>query len=66
MIELLGLDPLHLKLLEAKQAGEPPEALDAILQACQDGECYDCGRVICPHNEPLHFHHDGCPACDAS
>lgn len=17
----------------------------------------------CPHNEPLHYHHDGCPAC---
>ena len=21
-------------------------------------------RFACPDNEPLHFHHDGCPACD--
>ena len=21
-------------------------------------------KYHCPHNEPLHFHHDGCPACD--
>lgn len=22
-----------------------------------------CGSAVCPHDEPLHFHHDGCPAC---
>ena len=21
-------------------------------------------RFACPDNEPLHFHHDGCPCCD--
>ena len=21
-------------------------------------------RFACPDNEPLHFHHDGCPVCD--
>ena len=25
------------------------------------------GILACPHAEPLHYHHDGCPACyDAS
>jgi hypothetical protein len=21
------------------------------------------GVMDCPHNEPLHYHHDGCPCC---
>jgi len=21
-------------------------------------------KLACPDNEPLHFHHDGCPVCD--
>ena len=21
------------------------------------------GILACPHAEPLHYHHDGCPAC---
>ena len=25
--------------------------------------CDACAKVFCPHGEPLHFHHDGCPAC---
>ena len=28
-----------------------------------DGECMACGARDCPHGEPLHYHHDGCPAC---
>jgi len=28
-----------------------------------DDECMYCGVRACPHGEPLHFHHDGCPAC---
>jgi hypothetical protein len=31
--------------------------------ACPDAECSLCAIVACPHREPLHFHHDGCPAC---
>jgi len=27
------------------------------------GECIICGFRDCPHGEPLHYHHDGCPAC---
>ena len=33
---------------------------------CEDPElqeCIYCGWKDCPHHEPLHYHHDGCPAC---
>lgn len=29
---------------------------------CPDMECSSCGMRECPAGEPLHFHHDGCPA----
>lgn len=29
---------------------------------CDDPECLMCGIIACPDGEPLHFHHDGCPA----
>lgn len=28
-----------------------------------DPECLACGARDCPHGEPFHWHHDGCPAC---
>lgn len=31
--------------------------------ACHAHECLACGERDCPHGEPLHYHHDGCPAC---
>lgn len=37
--------------------------VDQLLAHCEDPECLECGKAICPHGEPLHFHHDGCPAC---
>ena len=30
---------------------------------CDDPECLICGYRDCPFHEPLHYHHDGCPAC---
>lgn len=30
---------------------------------CLVYECMVCGIRDCPHNESLHYHHDGCPAC---
>jgi hypothetical protein len=30
---------------------------------CPDQECLVCGIRDCPHKEPLHYHHDGCPVC---
>lgn len=32
-------------------------------QTPSTAECVRCGELDCPHNEPLHYHHDGCPAC---
>ena len=26
-------------------------------------ECEACAERDCPHGEPMHHHHDGCPAC---
>jgi hypothetical protein len=31
---------------------------------CDDEYCGGCAMAECPHAEPLHRHHDGCPACD--
>lgn len=30
---------------------------------CKIDECMLCSVRDCPYNEPLHYHHDGCPAC---
>ena len=37
--------------------------IDKLLAHCPDGECHECGAAVCPHADPLHFHHDGCPSC---
>lgn len=31
--------------------------------SCTESSCYACAQRACPHHEPLHYHHDGCPAC---
>lgn len=31
--------------------------------AAKGTECLYCGVRDCPHKEPLHYHHDGCPSC---
>lgn len=48
------------------RAIDPPDACGVpySLQDCDDPECLTCGIVACPYREPLHFHHDGCPACE--
>ena len=48
---------LMAQLIEAR------EKMDRLLAHCPDAECHTCGEIVCPHGEPLHFHHDGCPAC---
>lgn len=30
---------------------------------CDIDECSICAERDCPFGEPLHYHHDGCPAC---
>lgn len=34
-----------------------------LIAACDNAECLTCGATLCPHFEPMHLHHDGCPAC---
>jgi hypothetical protein len=58
----MTIDP-HTKLAEALDRNTPANVLDAILAECPDAECPTCAIIICPYGEPLHFHHDGCPAC---
>lgn len=43
---------------------ELEEQVQRLLDHCPDPECKVCGEIMCPYGEPLHFHHDGCPACD--
>lgn len=38
--------------------------IDALLAHCPDSECDVCASIICPHKDPMHFHHDGCPSCE--
>lgn len=33
---------------------------------CDDEYCAGCAMSECPHKEPLHRHHDGCPACETT
>ena len=33
------------------------------IEMCSDPECMTCAIRDCPLGEPLHYHHDGCPAC---
>lgn len=37
--------------------------LDGLLNHCPVSECSECAKIVCPHGEPFHLHHDGCPAC---
>lgn len=40
-----------------------PHAADMPYDKCPNFECEQCARRDCPFGEPLHYHHDGCPAC---
>lgn len=59
---------LHERMQDAFSRGDAGE-VEKLFQECMsrpesDGECIVCGSIICPYGEPLHYHHDGCPACD--
>jgi hypothetical protein len=57
------LSNIHKKLEAAKLQNQPDIVLDMLLELCPVGECAICARIICPHNDLFHFHHDGCPSC---
>lgn len=56
------MSDVHETLRAAKKAGLDGTVLDEILAQCPDAECSKCGEIICPLGDPMHFHHDGCPA----
>jgi len=47
----------------ARTGAQDQLALDTVLNMCEDLECPECARIICPHKDDMHFHHDGCPSC---
>jgi hypothetical protein len=53
-------DNVTLETLLALVPGHPPT------DVCPDAECMICAVRDCPAQEPLHYHHDGCPVCDRS
>lgn len=57
------MNSVHLTLKYLIEHKKPCQLIDKVLNMCEDAECLTCGIIICPHREPLHFHHDGCPAC---
>jgi septal ring factor EnvC (AmiA/AmiB activator) len=58
---------LERELAEAKAEAERlRDNVCQLIDHCPDAECGTCGMAACPYGEPLHFHHDGCPACYAA
>lgn len=49
----------------AGEIGRLDALANGLLNHCGDPECFTCGELVCPHGEPMHFHHDGCPVCAA-
>src|SRR5690606_28687401 len=43
--------------------GYPAEKCTLDPQTCKEAECFACSVLMCPRAEPMHLHHDGCPAC---
>jgi len=54
----LGKGAAHRQLVQDAQGHHPKDA-------CPE-ECILCGVRDCPYENPLHYHHDGCPACQAA
>lgn len=55
---------LERELGEAKS--EADSKIQHLLHHCKDAECSTCAEIVCKHHEALHFHHDGCPACECA
>jgi len=53
------------RVCTCKHTSDPtaPGAEDDDAVDCYATECSLCARMLCPHEDPFHTHHDGCPAC---
>lgn len=58
-----AIETLFIKLLERPIDGMYVAHCTGDIETCKNDECMICGVRDCPYNEPLHYHHDGCPAC---
>ena len=63
-------DSISIEILDDLEAAEAEvqrlhKLLDWHINHCEKdgGECIECSMQHCPHHDPLHFHHDGCPSC---
>lgn len=52
-IKLREVRAWHMAVTEKDVAGEC---------VAESGECSLCGILDCPYDDPLHYHHDGCPS----
>jgi hypothetical protein len=52
-------------LLVINGEGSQAEIIDRIRDflLAIDEESEIAAMMVCPHGEPMHFHHDGCPSC---
>lgn len=57
-----GLDAVHTALAVAIQ-DEDFDRIRAALGSCTVRGCEECGRLICPHHDPMHYCQGGCPSC---
>lgn len=53
---------IKIKEVEAER-DEANRTIDHLLAHCKDCECEVCSKIVCPHKDEMHFHHDGCPSC---
>ena len=64
LVEVNEIVALKAKVTELEELIEVYEDMvDRLIDHCEDAECMKCAVIVCPHEEPLHFHHDGCPCC---
>lgn len=59
-----NLDKIHKSINDSEQENiRLQKMVDQLLVHCQIDECTVCAEIVCPHKDPLHLHHDGCPSC---
>lgn len=63
ILAAIRIDSAYWKLVKLAQDGHLPQETIAQFFLEIDGESEVASVIACPHREPLHFHHDGCPAC---
>ena len=50
-------------MIQLRYPIEDATACTGVAATCPVDECMVCSVRDCPFREPLHYHHDSCPAC---